>query len=413
MPVWASNLRPSGAGSYMILGTALGVTAGLALGTIIRSGPSKKQYIESPRASQLPRLTKEEIQQLPYPPDALPGGRDVDTPYGRLKVFEWGPENGEKVLLLHGISTPCLSLGDVGDALVSNGYRVMTFDFFGRGYSDTPTDIPFDMRLYTTQILLALASSQLPWTGNDGFHLVGYSLGGGLAIPFARSFSHMVRSVICIAGGGLIRSQHVSWSSKVLYSTGIFPEWVLEALVRRRLRPVRKSATTETSLATEVAYVKPPKKKHKNSDANGGDGWDDAPLLSKRPGHTVSSVMSWQLLNHEGFIPAFMSSIRHAPIYEQRREWLAFGELLAERRRDAEWEEAGDRLPGLKGGRILLVIGAKDPVIVKEELIHDATAVLGEDGFEAVVLNCGHELVMTNSAEVANVMMNFWKRTCG
>ncbi|KAK4168643.1 Alpha/Beta hydrolase protein [Cladorrhinum sp. PSN259] len=410
MPVCASNIRPSWAGSYMILGTAaVGVTAGLALGTLLQSRASRKQCIESPGASQLPHLTNEEIEQLPYPPDALPGGRDVDTPYGHLKVFEWGPEDGEKVLFLHGISTPCLALGDLGDEVVRKGYRVMIFDFFGRGYSDTPTDLPYDMRLYTTQILLALASSKLAWTGNDGFHLVGYSLGGGLVIPFARSFPHMVRSVVCIAGGGLIRSEHVSWSSKVLYSTGIFPDWVLEALVRRRLMP-SKEAATETKFATEVASVKTPKK-HKNSDANGGDGWDDAVLLSRRPGHTVSAVMCWQLRHHDGFIPAFMSSIRYAPIYDQRKEWRAFGELLAERRRDAEWEEPGDQLPGLRGGRILLVVGSKDPVIVKEELIHDATAVLGEDGFEAVVLNCGHELVMTNSAEVASVVVNFWKHT--
>lgn len=411
MPVWDSSLRPSGAGSYMFLGAAIGVTAGLTLGTLIQTRPFRKQCIESPRTTQLPRIPKEEIDKLPYPPDALPGGRDVDTPYGVLKVFEWGPEDGEKVLLLHGISTPCLALGDVGDELVSKGYRVMVFDFFGRGYSDTPTDLPYDIRLYTTQILLALASSKLPWTGNDGFHLVGYSLGGGLVIPFARTFPHMVRSVVSIAGGGLIRAEHVSWSSRVLYSTGIFPDWVLEALVRRRLMPT-KQAATETKLATEVAAAKPPRKKHKNSDANGGDGWDDAVLLRRRPGYTVSSVMEWQLRQHQGFIPAFMSSIRSAPIYEQRQEWRAFGELLAERRRDAEWEEPGDQLPGLKGGRILLVIGARDPVIVKEELIHDATAVLGEDGFEAVVLNCGHELVMTNSVEVANVMTSFWKRTC-
>lgn len=397
----------------MFLGAAIGVTAGFTVGALIQNRPLKKRCIESPRSTQLPRLTKEQIDQLPYPPNALPGGRDVDTPYGCLKVFEWGPEDGEKVLLLHGISTPCVALGNVGDELVKRGYRVMIFDYFGRGYSDAPTDLPYDMRLYTTQILLALASSKLAWTGNDGFHLVGYSLGGGLAIPFARNFPHMVCSVVCIAGGGLIRPGHVSWSSRVLYSTGIFPEWVLEALVRRRLMPAAsKQAATETTLASEVAGVKiPPKKKHKNSDANGGDGWDDAVLLSRRPGHTVSAVMDWQLRHHHGFISAFMSSIRHAPIYERQEEWRAFGELLAERR-DADWEQTEDRLPGLKGGRALLVLGSQDPVIVKEELIHDATAVLGEDGFEAVVLKCGHELVMTNSVEVASVMMNFWKRSC-
>ncbi|KAK0737557.1 Alpha/Beta hydrolase protein [Apiosordaria backusii] len=412
MPVWAPSIRSPGAGSYLTLGVALGLTTGFTLNALIQCKASRKQrLIRSPRETHIPKLTAEEIDALPYPPDALPGGRDVETPYGIIKVFEWGPEDGEKVLLLHGISTPCLALGNLGQELVRMGYRVMIFDFFGRGYSDTPTDLPYDIRLYTTQILLALASSNLAWTGNDGFHLVGYSLGGGIVVPFAKDFPHMVRSAVLIAGGGLIRPEHVSWKSRLLYSTGIFPEWALEFLVRRRLVPSQREAMTETQMATQV--VDKPAKKHKDSDANGGDGWDDATLLVHRPGHTVSSVMDWQLRQHKGFIPAFMSSIRYAPIYNQQKDWLALGRILAERRTEAHWVDAGKRMPGLKGGSILLVLGATDTVVMKEELIHDATAVLGEDGFEAVVLNSGHELVMTNATEVANTIASFWIRLPG
>ena len=49
--------------------------------------------------------------ELPYPPDVFPGARDVDSPYGKLRVYEWGPEDGRKVLFVHGITVPCLSLG--------------------------------------------------------------------------------------------------------------------------------------------------------------------------------------------------------------------------------------------------------------------------------------------------------------
>jgi hypothetical protein len=65
--------------------------------------------------------------ELPYPPDVFPGGRDVETAYGTIKVFEWGPEDGEKVLLLHGIGTPCVALGDMAREFVSKGCRVMIF----------------------------------------------------------------------------------------------------------------------------------------------------------------------------------------------------------------------------------------------------------------------------------------------
>jgi hypothetical protein len=250
----------------------------------------------------------------------------------------------------------------------------------------------------------------------------------------------MVKSLVVVAGGGLIRKDHVSWSSRILYSAGWLPEAFVRWLVRLRLTPKDSgngkekhpeeggALMNETRMAAEIIRTRQDSKKknekHKNSDVNGGHGWDDSVLLASRPGYTVSSVMRWQLRHHEGFIPAFISSIRYAPIYEQTNDWCELGRLLAERREKkqravavlegSKWEDVGmeeeQELPGLRTGKILFVLGADDPVIVKEEVLHDATAVLGEDGFDAVILNCGHELVMSNGAQVAAVMDGFWKR---
>lgn len=68
-----------------------------------------------------------EKSAAPYPPELFPGGRDVETVYGTIRVFEWGPEEGEKVLLVHGIGTPCIAMGDMAWELVKKGYRVMLF----------------------------------------------------------------------------------------------------------------------------------------------------------------------------------------------------------------------------------------------------------------------------------------------
>ena len=51
----------------------------------------------------------------------------MQTPFGSLRVYEWGPEDGRKVLFVHGISTPCLSLGLLAQELVDRGCRVMLF----------------------------------------------------------------------------------------------------------------------------------------------------------------------------------------------------------------------------------------------------------------------------------------------
>jgi hypothetical protein len=112
---------------YVAIGAAsLGTL--LLLGTVssaLKSSPVT--VIPSPVASKLPELTEEELQQLPYPPDALPGARDVKSPYGTVRVYEFGPEDGDKVLLIHGISTPCVAMADLAHKLVRRGCRVMLF----------------------------------------------------------------------------------------------------------------------------------------------------------------------------------------------------------------------------------------------------------------------------------------------
>jgi hypothetical protein len=85
------------------------------------------QHVVPSPLKYLPQLSTEEVNKLPYPPDLFPGARDVDTPFGSIRVYEWGPESGRKVLLIHGISTPCMSLGSVAEKLVDSGCRVMMF----------------------------------------------------------------------------------------------------------------------------------------------------------------------------------------------------------------------------------------------------------------------------------------------
>src|SRR5690606_38930948 len=105
---------------------------------------------------------------------------------------------------------------------------------------------------YTTQILLALSSSPLPWLGTNTLHLIGYSFGGCLAVPFTRYFPHLVKSLTLIASGGLIRETHTNWTHKVLYSD-LLPEWLLMYLIRRRLtpeHPANVEAKTEVVVAT-------------------------------------------------------------------------------------------------------------------------------------------------------------------
>lgn len=352
------------------------------------------KIIKSPKQAALTPLPTE-LSSLPYPPDALPGGRDVPTPYGNVHVFEFGPSDGERVLFLHGLSMPCLSGSKTAVALAAKGYRVMLFDLFGRGWSDTPDpeEVDYDERLFVSQILLVLASSEVSWAGNavaggnGGFHLIGYSFGGGLAANFASWFPHLVRSLVLVAPSGLLKRSDISWSTRWLYSRFWPAERLLQHFYRRRLEP--KYAATVGG-----------------SDGDGkktGDPWDDAIILPARPDVTVASITSWHLRYHQGFVPAIISSLRYGPIYERYDEWRRLGSVLSARRENF-------RLPGLIGGKILLVFGSSDQIVQKDKIMSDAEGILGGDACEVEVLDAGHEVGISRGAEVAEVANKFWRR---
>lgn len=119
-------------------------TAALATLAIRTAWNDSVGPIASPHASQ---HESGQLGQLPYPPDALPGARDVDSPYGPTRVYEWGPHDGPKVLLIHGISTPSIALADLAHRLVARGFRVLLFGTLYGGFAANPQSVRKSTRL--------------------------------------------------------------------------------------------------------------------------------------------------------------------------------------------------------------------------------------------------------------------------
>lgn len=267
----------------------LAITIGRKLYKIKSGAVQDEEVLPSPIKSVLPKLSPEEAESYPYPPDAYPGSRDVESPYGSLRVYEWGPETGRKVLLVHGISNPCIVFGAIAHGLVDKGCRVMMFDLPGRGYSDTPVPTPHSNRLYTSTILLALTSSPLPWTGNgETFSLIGYSLGGGIVANFTSYFPSLVSSLVLLAPAGLIRQNRLTLTNKILYNTRLISGTVLERIIMGRMRrgepPIRHNQPErEPSMKTAVGGEIPEESE---------EDVPSLPALSRiRPEITISGVI--------------------------------------------------------------------------------------------------------------------------
>ena len=373
--------------------------------------------VPSPIKTLLPKLSEDETSDLPYPPDAYPNARDVESPYGSLRVYEFGPENGRKVMFVHGISNPCLALGAIAHGLVDKGCRVILFDLPGKGYSSTPI-APHSARLFTTCIFLALISSPIPWTGDkSSLSLIGYSLGGGICANFCSYFPSLVSSLVLIGPGGLVRKERVTFLNKFLFDTGLVPETLVEYIIKRRLqrgdppigpKKISPAAPVTAELPEEKLGAKP-----------------KSPDLSRaRPGMTVSNVVvstfaivfmsfetdlpqPWQIGIHQGFIKSFLSSLRYGPVVDQHADWQRIGMRLSAQNA-APGDESVVR-QGLQNGKVLIIGGASDALIVGEELVPDATAALGAGNVIFKFVDAGHDLPVTKSQEIVDYIHGFWE----
>ena len=132
-----------------------------------------------------------------------------------------------------------------------------------------------------------------------------------------------------------------------------------------------------------------------------------APLLSGAPVSTVAAVVDWQLAHHAGFVPAFVSSIRYAPIHGQHARWRVIGERLSAQ--NAAPDDAVAAREGLERGKVLVLLGVRDQIVVADEVAADAEAVLGSGNVDVRVLDAGHEVPIERVDECVGAIWGFWE----
>lgn len=110
-----------------------------------------------------------------------------------LSVTMTGPEDGEPVVLVHGMRDHALSMLFVQDALP--GHRLIMPDLRGHGESDSPGVYGFNLFLAD---LRAVFNQFVP----DKAVLVGHSLGGHLSTRFTSFFPDKVSKLVLMDGMG-------------------------------------------------------------------------------------------------------------------------------------------------------------------------------------------------------------------
>lgn len=123
----------------------------------------------------------------------------VKLTHGSIHYGWDGPEGGEVVVLVHGFSTPRFVFDKNIETLANAGYRVLSYDHYGRGFSDRPK-VDYDKQLYDNELLELLDALDI----NEPINLVGYSMGGGIAAVFAGLHPDMVRRLVLMAPVGFL-----------------------------------------------------------------------------------------------------------------------------------------------------------------------------------------------------------------
>merc|ERR1711974_317723 len=141
-------------------------------------------------------------------------------------------------------------------------------------------------------------------------------------------------------------------------------------------------------------------------DENGAHGQDScSPIFEDRPKVSPASAVAWQVNVHSGFIPAFVSSVKYAPIHDGHERWRLIGKRCEAKRKGSD-PHAASR--ALQEGRVLVILGVQDQVISAGETAEDATKALGKENIRIVNLTGGHDLPIINAEGCVRSMMAFW-----
>src|SRR3954469_6361841 len=133
-----------------------------------------------------------------------------------------GPPDGRVVVLAAGATVPYYIWDPTFAALTAAGFRVLRYDYYGRGFSDRP-DIPFTQDLYVRQFRELLDALHI----NGPFDLAGLSFGGAVITSVAARDPDRVRSLIYLDPAfrtpeSLTLIENTPWAWNIM--TAIFEE---------------------------------------------------------------------------------------------------------------------------------------------------------------------------------------------
>lgn len=120
-------------------------------------------------------------------------GSYVTLSEGQTHYEADGQDSGKVVILIHGFSVPYYIWDGTFEYLVDQGFKVIRYDMYGRGFSDR-VDAVYNKQLYMDQLKQLIEKLGL----KQPVSLAGVSFGGVVAADFTCAYPDMVSKVILV-----------------------------------------------------------------------------------------------------------------------------------------------------------------------------------------------------------------------
>jgi pimeloyl-ACP methyl ester carboxylesterase len=204
-------------------------------------------------------------------------GHFAELSQGTTHYRWYGGDRAPVAVCVHGLTTPSFVWDAIALRLVRQGFRVLVYDLYGRGYSDRPPGRQNDA-FFIRQLEDLLADQ----TVADDITLFGYSMGGAIASGFAAKHPNRLRQLVLVAPAGF----------------GGFPTGFLQQI---RDYP---------ALGDRLAHALFPRRHRAACDA----------LAQKHPHLAEVAQAQADQVTWQGFIPGVLSSLRYVLRDEMERE---------------------------------------------------------------------------------------------
>jgi pimeloyl-ACP methyl ester carboxylesterase len=130
-------------------------------------------------------------------------GSFIKLPQGVTHYEITGSDTGKVMVLIHGGGNASFIWDKNVPYLVKNGFKILRYDLYGRGYSDRP-DTQYDLNLFHSQLSALLDTLHL----EKEITMVGSSMGAMIAIDFTLKHPEKVANLILIDPAAL-NSTHI------------------------------------------------------------------------------------------------------------------------------------------------------------------------------------------------------------